>query len=242
MSQLSAPVKFETVTSSSPISLVVSDLSRMRCDLLADDLTQRQPRFQVVACATSVRELIESADLHPAVAIISSDLEEGHLTGFGALRELRASHPAIRGIMLLDRYERDLVIAAFRGGARGVFSRANSIEEFATCIEQVARGQVGAGSAELLFLIEALSTAAPLRILPAPTLSLTRREQQLALMVVSGLAEGDICRKLKINEHNLSLCLTRVYEKLGIGSRVELVLCLASKRAAAPAERRPAAA
>ncbi len=223
----------ETKLSASPslIPLVVSEASRMRCDLLAEALSAQQSRFCVLARPISVRELIESSTLNPAVAIISADLDEGHLTGFGALRQLRASHPSIRGIMLLDNCDRDLVVAAFRGGACGVFSRGSSIEEFTKCIEQVHQGQVWAGPSELLFIIEALSTVAPLRYLPPETrIPLTRREQQIALKVAAGAPERDICRQLNISEHNLKTHLARVYEKLGIRNRVELVLCLPSKQ------------
>jgi DNA-binding NarL/FixJ family response regulator len=49
------------------------------------------------------------------------------LTGFRVLFQLRQAASTIPIVMLLDSDDRDLVIDAFRGGAKGVFSRQNPI-------------------------------------------------------------------------------------------------------------------
>jgi len=202
----------------------------MRCGLLAEELARGEGRFQIVAQAMTVGELLDAARLDPAIALISSDLQDGPLTGFRALRQLHASHPGVRSIMLLDVCEREAVIAAFRGGARGVFSRAGSLDDLTKCIERVHQGQIWACSNELQFLIEALSTVAPLRgTSPNPPVALSRREQQLATMVAAGLTDVEICRRLNVSEDAIKTHLARVCEKLGVQSRVELALCVVGR-------------
>ena len=56
------------------------------------------------------------------------------------LHELRAAEPKIPAVMLLDSTDRDLVIDAFRGGARGVFCRDYSFDALPKCIRQVYEG------------------------------------------------------------------------------------------------------
>jgi DNA-binding NarL/FixJ family response regulator len=59
--------------------------------------------------------------------------------------------------MLLDSRERDLVIDAFRCGARGVVFRDEPLETLGKCIHAVHRGQVWANSQQLGYILEALS-------------------------------------------------------------------------------------
>ena len=50
------------------------------------------------------------------------------------------------------------------------------------------------------------------------------RETQVANLVAEGLATKEIAKKLNITEHTVSNYLFKIYNKLGISSRVELVL------------------
>jgi DNA-binding NarL/FixJ family response regulator len=215
------------------VSIILSDVSRMRCELLAAQLTRKQPRFQVVGHGVSVEELLASAGCSPHVAIISGALRDGPVAGYDALRELHADHPNIRTIMLLDHCEQDLVLAAFRGGARGVFPRSASVEELIKCVERVSQGQIWAGNTELEYLLNAISTLAPLRVPPLASI-LNRREEQIAALVATGATQREIGRKLNLTEHALSEALARIFTKLGIQSRVELVLAVNQQNGRGP--------
>jgi DNA-binding NarL/FixJ family response regulator len=70
----------------------------------------------------------------PDVVVISARLEDGPLTGFRILHGLRAVESKIPSVMLLDSTERDLVVDAFRGGARGIFCRGDSFNALPKCI------------------------------------------------------------------------------------------------------------
>ena len=53
---------------------------------------------------------------------------------------------------------------------------------------------------------------------------LAKREEEVANLVAEGLTNRDIAQKLALSEHTVSNYLFRIYEKLGISGRVELVL------------------
>jgi DNA-binding NarL/FixJ family response regulator len=59
-------------------------------------------------------------------------------------------------IMLLQSLDREMVIDAFCGGARGVLSRADSFQSLAKCIRCVHNGEIWANNAQIEFLLEAL--------------------------------------------------------------------------------------
>ena len=53
---------------------------------------------------------------------------------------------------------------------------------------------------------------------------LTKCEDEVVKLVADGLSNRNVAHKLGLTEHTVSNYLFRIYEKLGISSRVELVL------------------
>ena len=67
--------------------------------------------------------------------------------------------------------------------------------------------------------------AAPLRLVNLQGRRLlTKREDDVVKLVADGLSNRNVAQKLGLTEHTVSNYLFRIYEKLGISSRVELVL------------------
>jgi hypothetical protein len=66
--------------------------------------------------------------------------------------------------MLLDVADRDLVIDAFRTGARGVFTRAHSFSALPRCISAVYRGEVWVSNAQIELLLELIMRIRPLHV------------------------------------------------------------------------------
>jgi DNA-binding NarL/FixJ family response regulator len=219
------------------ISVLVADENRMACQLLTSSL-QRNNNFRVVGCATSMTEVFAALKQEEAqVAVISANLQDGSLSGFQLLRELRATHPRTRTILLLDSSDRDLVVDAFRGGARGIFCRSQSFKMLCKCITCVHQGQIWANNGELQFVLEALGQVAPLHIVNAKGKSLlSKREEQVVACVAEGLTNREIAKHLDLSEHTVKNYLFRIFDKLGISGRVELVLYALSHREAAEAE------
>src|ERR1019366_5026864 len=62
----------------------------------------------------------------PDIALISVHLQDGLFSGFARLQEISHQFPNLPWVLLLDRTEPQLVVDAFRAGARGVFSCSES--------------------------------------------------------------------------------------------------------------------
>jgi two-component system nitrate/nitrite response regulator NarL len=208
------------------IDLLVADDSPMDCELLKRGLTRSRSTFRVVSCAVSQAEVIRSMNSRPPdVALISESLQDGSLTGFGVLSELRKCFPQTSVIVLLRSESEELIVDAFRAGARGVFCRAEPLHSLCRCIDAVHRGQVWANSSQLRSVLDAFASAAPLRLVNSKGRALlTKRELDVAKLVVDGHTNREVAHKLGLAEHTVSNYLFRIYEKLGISSRVELVL------------------
>ena len=128
--------------------------------------------------------------------------------------------------MMIPDSERDLVIDAFRGGARGVFCRIQPVKLLSKCIRTVHDGQVWADSQNLHFVLEFLTRLKPLRQLkPGGGISrLTPREAEVVQLLAEGMSTKEISLKLQVTEHTVRNYLSNVYDKLGVSSRVELAL------------------
>jgi DNA-binding NarL/FixJ family response regulator len=196
----------------------------MDCQLLAASLQRTRGHCKVVGTASSVAETRELLKLHhPDVALISPHLAEGPTAGFDLASEMRESSPGTRVIMLLDSMESRMVIYSFQVGVKGVFSRDRSVEDLAKCMEVVNSGQIWAGTAELQIILQAMAKRTRFEPVSASGIKLlTAREAEVAALVAEGFRNREISARLNLSAHTVKNYLYRVYEKLGISSRVEL--------------------
>ncbi len=216
------------------VTVFIADATPMGCHLLAHALV---PDFNVVGCESTSEAALQALLSNPAdIALISGALQDGTAKGFDLAFAIHSRLPEIRIVLLLDRSEEQAVMNAFRAGARGVFSRAdNDIVSLRKCITCVHEGQVWASSAELCHVLDNVSGAMS-QVSLSNTCSklLTVRERSVVVLVAEGLGNRDIAEQLSISEHTVKNYLFRIFDKLGVSSRVELVLCALSNRTAAP--------
>jgi len=214
------------------VRVLIGDDSTMGCELLRTAFKRYAHQFEVAGCEVCVSGVVRSmSQAHVDVALISADLEDGRLMGLEALRALHSSHAATRVVILFDSWRDDLIIHAFRAGAKGVFCRAEPLDRLRKCIWSVYQGQVWANSQQLQLLLGALTNAQPVRLVDARGLDLlTKRETQLVELVSQGMSTREISAKLGISEHTVSNYLFRIYNKIGVSNRTELALCAIKQR------------
>jgi DNA-binding NarL/FixJ family response regulator len=208
------------------IRVLAADSTRMNSQMLADVLA-RDKRFRVLESQLSAATILAVAAAEkPDVVLISPVIENDPVLGFQVARQLRAEHPATRIVMLLDRSERSSAVEAFRAGASGIFCRSESLKFLPRCISCVHAGQVWANSHELKYLLDALSEAMPSRRTESAgdVSILSKREQDVVNGVADGLSNREIALRLKLTEHTVKNYLFRIFDKLGVSSRVEVVL------------------
>lgn len=214
------------------ISVLIADADRMSAHLIAEGLARGRPDISIVAVSNSSKDairLLESSQ--PDVALINAHLDDGPLTGYQVLQHLQLVCRKTAAIMLIPGAERDLVIDAFRGGARGVFCRIQSLKQLSKCIRTVHGGQIWADNQNLDFLLEFLTELKPLRrIKPGGGMArLTHRETEVVQLLTDGMSTREISHTLRVSEHTIRNYLSVIYEKLGVSSRVELALYAISR-------------
>jgi DNA-binding NarL/FixJ family response regulator len=218
---------------SSVVKIVIAEANHMNCQLVESAFRPRRKRVFVIASAVdSNRALTLLKEAQPDVAIISAQLKEGPLEGYRVLRALRALQTRTRAIMLLASRERELVLDAFRCGAHGVIFRDEPLDTLNKCIHAVHNGQVWASSQHLGYLLDALGRTLPVHLQdPRGRSLLTKREEDVVRLLAEGLTNRDIAAQLGLSEHTVRNYLFRVFDKLGVSTRVELVLYCLQERA-----------
>jgi DNA-binding NarL/FixJ family response regulator len=216
---------------SSSIRVLITDSTRMGSQLLADAL-RRHSQFEIVAvCASADETLAALATATPDVAIISLKLDEQPTKGLDVCRQIRLAHADCKAILLLESSKRDAILGAFSAGAKGVFCRTESVETLRKCILAVNVGQVWANNNELLFLLDAFADAAPPRLTDAQgAVLLSKRQQDIVRCITEGLSNREIAERLKLSEHTVKNYIFRIFDKLGVSTRVEMVLYAFSQR------------
>jgi DNA-binding NarL/FixJ family response regulator len=206
--------------------VLVADSNQMQCQLLVREL-RRRAEFQVSSCpldADEIQRLVETVPVE--VAIVNADNPRDGWPDMTVVRRLHLAHPEIAKIILFDSYDRDIVVNAFRSGARGLFCFSqHPFRLLCKCIHSVHRGQVWANSEQMRFVIESLSQVPSLHMVNAHGIRLlTPREEQVVALVAAGLSNREVAHELCLSEHTIKKYLFRIFDKLGISSRVELVL------------------
>jgi two-component system nitrate/nitrite response regulator NarL len=209
---------------SEKLRILAADSTAMGTQLLVEALG-KYPQFHVIEAPPIEEQILALAKSHqPEITLLSPPVHSNGQGAFGLIREIRSQRPETRVIVMLDRSEPALVVQAFRAGAHGIFCRTEPFRLLAKCIECVHAGQVWASSAELHFLLDALNDAGHGKFPHLANSPLSARESDVVKCVAEGLTNREIAQRLKLTEHTVKNYLFRIFDKLGVSSRVEVVL------------------
>jgi DNA-binding NarL/FixJ family response regulator len=215
-----------SVAASNAVNVLVADSNRMQAQLLTTAL-RRRPEFRVNHCLMDTASILQAVTSKlPRIALLSVNPPAKIAETVIALRGFHFTHPEIPKVLLVSSCDRELVVSAFRSGARGVFTLTDAnLRMLCKCLLRVAAGQIWANTEQIGYLLDLVSEVPSLRVVNNRGDSLlTPREEQVVALVAEGLGNRQIARELNLSVHTIKKYLFRIFEKLGISSRVELVL------------------
>ncbi|MDR2985142.1 MAG: response regulator transcription factor [Nocardiopsaceae bacterium] len=207
---------------SEPLRVVVADdqdLVRAGLEML---LTTRD--CEVVGNAADGRAAVaEVRRTRPDVVLM--DIRMPLLDGIAATRMIVAERLPTR-VLMLTTYDLDsYVYEALKAGADGFMLKATPPDRLVEGIRTVAAGDALLAPQLTRRLIEQhISGPAPVDGIPAQLSALTGREVEVLQLVARGFTNGDIAGELVISEATVKTHMNHLLARLGLESRVQLVM------------------
>lgn len=155
------------------------------------------------------------SELRPDVVLM--DLVMPEMDGAQATLRMKATCPEVQVVALTSYKEEDLVQAALKAGAISYLLKNVTADELATAIRAAHKGRstLAPEAAEVL-----------IKVARQPQESeegLTRRELDILKLMVDGLSNPEIARKLFVSRSTVKFHVSNILMKLGAASRTEAV-------------------
>lgn len=207
------------------IDVLLADSSPLQLQLLTGAL-RRRTEFNLLACPLNLENILEMLTSTPCKVVVLAMNHQPDGIHLDLLRRLHVAHPELAKILLLDSCNCGTAVKAFRSGARGLFCLADShFRDLCKCIHVVHRGEIWASAEQVRYLVDAIGQVPSLRVVNSQgNKLLTPREEQVVALVAEGLPNREIAHELDLSEHTVKKYLLRIFDKVGISTRVELVL------------------
>ncbi|HEV7752036.1 MAG TPA: response regulator transcription factor [Baekduia sp.] len=172
--------------------------------------------IELVGVAADGVEAVErAAELAPDVVLM--DLDMPRLDGIEATRRVLADHPQTAVLVLTSFSDRPRILGAIEAGACGYLLKDVAADEVAEGIRAAARGEspIDPRAARTILTAQAQ---------PDPSQQLSGREAEVLTLLVDGLPNKLIARRLEISEKTVKTHLTSIFRTLGVTDRTQAAL------------------
>lgn len=202
------------------IRVLIAEKHQLLLDGLEIMLQRERDVVVVATCSDGVRAL-ELAEEHvPDVVVLSRRLPR--MSGLAVVREMRSKGIESAVVLLASEVSELEVMDALRSGVSGVLLKTMPSRMFVQCVRKVHAGGEWVEKNSMTRALQQLLRAEQSISEHASTLS--TREIDVLRAVARGLRNRQVAERLFISESTVKVHLNNIYEKLQIGSRVELSL------------------
>lgn len=186
-----------------------------------EQLLDADPGIEVLGIAANGLEAVRVvAETHPDVVLM--DLQMPELDGVEATRRIvqeSSGDKPPQVVVLTSFSDTERIVAAIDAGAVGYLLKDTEPEELLAGIRAAARGESPLHPRAARRLLTARTKQRP-----TDTVELTRRETEVLLLVVQGLANKQIARRLGISERTVKAHLTSTFQRIGVSDRTQAAL------------------
>ena len=171
---------------------------------------------ELVGTAADGEQAVRAAgELTPDVVLM--DLDMPVVDGIEATRRIVTDRPGAAVLVLTAFSERRRILGALEAGACGYLLKDAASEDVAEGIRAAARGESPLDP-------RAARTVLSARSEPDPLAGLSSREREVLDLLVEGLPNKLIARRLEISEKTVKSHLTRILRELDVTDRTQAAL------------------
>ena len=172
--------------------------------------------IEVVGRCVDATGLIAQLDvLTPEVLFVESMLFSDPIEQLGHIAK-----SDVRIVVFTSDVDEDSIITLMRIGVRGVVLKGMPAHQLASCVRKVAAGDLWLDKTSVARALEKLirqeAGAQEVKTILSP------REVDVLRLSAQGMRNGEVAARLSIAESAVKMHLHSIYEKLNLGSRLEL--------------------
>ncbi|MGO0577641.1 response regulator [Ornithinimicrobium panacihumi] len=213
--------------------------ARPRVVLIDDDALVRTGLRMMLGGPDGVDVVAEGDDGDTAVELVGKhrpdvvlmDIRMARTDGLTATRELLASWPATK-VLILTTFDADAyVLEALRSGARGFVLKDTPPDRLVAAVHEVASGDHALSPSVAALLVSQVAGGPATDPADARAAKareqldrLTEREREIARAVAHGGSNADISRELYLSVPTVKAHVSSVLAKLGLANRVQVAL------------------
>jgi DNA-binding NarL/FixJ family response regulator len=175
-----------------------------------------QPDMEVVASAANGAEAVAICR-SAAPDVVLMDIEMPVMDGIEATRAILADAPGMAVLILTSFSDRQRIMGALDAGAVGYLLKDASAEEVVSGIRTAAGGGSPLDPRAARSLLDAKSA-------PDPLAGISRREREVLALLLDGMPNKLIARRLEISEKTVKSHLTSIFRQVGVSDRVQAIL------------------
>jgi RNA polymerase sigma factor (sigma-70 family) len=204
--------------------VVVDDHDTFR-DPLAFML-EREPGLTVVARPRSLSEargVLEGAELAVDVAIVDLNLPDG--SGADLIKDLRASRPRAKALVLSAMSEQRYLAEAIGAGAAGVMHKSTPMGDLVEAVRRLASGEQLLSQEEVIEALRFIGRERESNREARLAIDrLTPREREVLQALAQGWSDKEIAQRLHVGVGTVHSHVASILSKLEVSSRLQALV------------------
>jgi NarL family two-component system response regulator LiaR len=210
----------------------VEVMSAVKVLLAEDHIITRQGIKKLLEDETDIQVVGEAGDGEEAVNLVKEkhpdlvimDIAMPKLNGIEATRKIKAINPTIV-VLILTAYDDDeYIFGLLDAGAAGYLLKTASGDDLIRAINSVFKGELVLDPVVVKKVIDRVkSQGKPREPIKAQDF-LSERELEVLKLAAGGMGNKAIAEQLAVSRRTVEGILRTIFNKLGVGSRVEAIM------------------
>ncbi len=187
------------------------------------NIIEKQDGFNIVFEETEASSLVDQINRNePDIICIENNVPDLDLNT--ALEYIENSGYSSKVILLLNKFNNAFLINTLTSGVRGCLTSTSESTQLVEAIRTVHNGNIWLEIDTLNQILPKMVSQTKKKKYSLGSHNLTRREEEIARLILRGNSNKKIASKLYITEKTVKTHLTKIFKKLGINNRLELAV------------------